>query len=68
MTRLLTALLILAAATPAVAHEGHGEPGLLHGFSGEHGLALLAAIVVMALAVGLRRPLARLVARYRARR
>lgn len=68
MTRLLTALLILAAATPAAAHEGHGEPGLSHGFSGEHGLALLAAIVLMALAVGLRRPLARLVARYRARR
>lgn len=68
MTRLLSALLILAAATPAAAHEGHGETGLLHGFSGEHGLALLAVIVVMALAVWIRRPLARLVARYRARR
>lgn len=79
MSRMLSALLILAVATPAAAHEGHGEPGLLHGFSGEHGLALLAAILVMAVTVWLRVPLARLgarvseplvrlVARYRSRR
>ena len=79
MTRMLSALLILGIATPAAAHEGHGEPGLLHGFSGEHGLALLAAIAIMALTVWFRapltrmgvrlsEPLVRLIARYRTRR
>ncbi len=63
MHRMLSALLILAVATPASAHEGHGQPGLLHGFSGEHGLALLAAVAVMGLTVWLRGPLSRIGAR-----
>ena len=63
MNRLPAVLSVLAMATPAVAHEGHGAPGLLHGFSDEHGLALLAAVLVMALTAWGRRPLARLGAR-----
>lgn len=72
MIRLLTPVPLFLFAGPVLAHEGHGEPGLIHGFSGEHGLALLAAILVMAITAGLCRPLhricVRLVARYRTRR
>ena len=78
MNRPLPILVTLALATPAAAHEGHGAPGLLHGFSDEHGLVLLAAVVVMGLTAWLYRPLARLgvriteplvrlIARYRGR-
>ena len=68
MNRLLPTLVApilagMALAGPAAAHEGHGAPGLLHGFSDEHGLALLAAVVVMGLTAWLYRPLARLGAR-----
>jgi hypothetical protein len=63
MNRLLPTLIVLAMASPTLAHEGHGAPGLLHGFSNEHGLALLAAVVVMGLTAWLHRPLARLGAR-----
>jgi hypothetical protein len=68
MKRLTPALMLLAVAGPAVAHEGHGEPGLLHGFSGEHGIALLAAIGLMVAGVALARPVMRLIARARSRR
>jgi hypothetical protein len=67
MKRQLAALLALVLATlaaaPVAAHEGHGQPGLMHGFSDEHGLALLAAIVILALTVLFRAPLTRMGAR-----
>ena len=66
MKRLLSALLAAALASPAAAHEGHGAPGPLHGFSDEHGLALLAAFGVMGLTVWFRAPLGRMGARLRA--
>jgi hypothetical protein len=67
MKRLFPALTAALLASPAAAHEGHGAEGLLHGFSDEHGVALLAAAIVLGLAAGFRKPLARLVARLRKR-
>ncbi|HYE45776.1 MAG TPA: hypothetical protein VEA44_08380 [Caulobacter sp.] len=48
MRPLLPALLLAALAAPAAAHEGHGLPGLAHGFSGEHlaGLLFVGAALV----------------------
>ena len=58
------------AATPALAHDDHehGIPGVLHGFSVEHLIGPLAVALAIAIVFSLRKPLARVIARWRARK
>ncbi|NBB14375.1 hypothetical protein GVN21_03265 [Caulobacter sp. SLTY] len=67
MRRFIPALTIALLASPAAAHEGHGAEGLLHGFSDEHGVALLGVAIVLGLVAAFHKPLARIVARLRKR-
>jgi len=67
MRHFIPGLTVAILASPAAAHEGHGTEGLLHGFSDEHGVALLGFAIVLGLAAALRKPLARALARLRKR-
>lgn len=64
----LCATALLAAAPTALAHEGHGLPGVWHGLSDQHVAGSFAVAIAVVLAFSLRRPLARVAARWRSRR